>query len=183
MTVPLTCIVLRWPCVADRMLKSNHSLTNLDMWLVKVFCPDNPHVWLGIKNQLLIYLSEYCISRQQTSTHQSNILTASASLIMMPLIRDLFGNIPPYNSTSSNHFSSFIDNNTLDTQLAKTLSLPIMKAILTLVVVLMMKMPLIFYESKQFTKPVQTMVTSFVEDNAFHMGLVKKLVSWRSSQF
>lgn len=96
---------------------------------------------------------------------------------MMPLIRDLFGNIPPYNSTSSNHFSSFIDNNTLDTQLAKTLSLPIMKAILTLVVVLMMKMPLIFYESKQFTKPVQTMVTSFVEDNAFHMGLVKKLVS------
>ena len=63
---------------------------------------------------------------------------------MMPLIRDLFENISPYNSTSSNYFSSFIDNNTLDTQLAKTLSL-LMKAILTLVVVSMMKMPLIFY--------------------------------------
>ena len=57
---------------------------------------------------------------------------------------DLFENISPYNSTSSNHFSSFIDNNTLDTQLAKTLSL-LMKAILTLVVVSMKKMPLIIY--------------------------------------
>ena len=60
------------------------------------------------------------------------------------MIRDLFENISPYNSTSSNYFSSFIDNNTLDTQLAKTLSL-LMKAILTLGVVSMMKMPLIFY--------------------------------------